>query len=342
MSKGNGRQATVTLKKENKKKNLALTKYIENFSFTDVATGSSDSISVNLNNLDKEFLNKWLPKKGMTLIPTINLTNWNKDGQNKSVKCGKFILDDFSLSGRPLVATIQAVSSPANSAFTTKQRTKTWKSITIKRIAKTIAKRYKLTLVYDAPTVKIKSIEQNNAADSSFLSDLCSDYALAMKIFAKKLVIYGEAKYEKKKAIKTIKESMMSEWSYETSITGTYTGCKYSYTDPKTNKTVKVKVGKGSRWLSTNGEAGSKADARKKAYAAVNNSNKEMSVLSFSLPADPALVASSNIKVTGLGKLNGKYFITEVTHKISTNSGYEMSIKARKIQQRLPKKKGSK
>lgn len=337
MSDNTGRKAFVILKKQGNNKDLDMSDYLESFTFTDVAAGSSDSISLGLENINKKFLDSELPKKGNVFIPKIKLCNWENDGNDREILCGKFTLDDFSVSGRPLSATLNAVSLPANSAFTTKQRTKTWKSITVQQIAKVIAGRYKLKLVYDASDISISSLEQNSTADSSFLNGICEDYALAMKIFADKLVIYSKARYESKKAVKVINESDMLSWLYNTTLTGTYTGCKYSYTNPSDNNTVTVNVGKGSRWLTANGEASSEADAQKKAYAAVNNSNEGMTELSFTILTDPKIIATANIKITGLGKLNGKYFIDQVSISVGGNGGTVMNVKSHRVQQRLPK-----
>ena len=54
--------------------------------------------------------------------------------------------------------------------------------------------------------------------------------------------------------------------------------------------------------------------------------------------ANPKMIATACIKITGLQNINGKYFVTKVTHNIGTK--YTMSVEARKVQQRLPKKKG--
>ena len=334
----NPRKAHVAISKLGSKKNRDLSEYLESFSYKDVAEGGSDTISVDLNNLNKNYLNSWQPNKGEQYSAVIITDNWNKEGEQKKMPCGTFTLDDYSLSGRPLTASLDMVSAPANSAFSTKERTKTWKSITIQQIAKKIASRYKMSLVYEADKITISTLEQNNKSDSSFLNDLCNDYGIAMKIFAKKLVLYKEARYEAKKAVVTIDETDMEpNWSINDTLAGTYTGCKFSYTDPKTNKTVKVQVGKGSRWLTINGEASSKADAQKRAYAAVNNSNKNQTKIKFSIFPNPKIIATACIKLTGFGALSGKYFVTAVNHSI-TPKGYLMTIEARKVQQRLPKK----
>ena len=39
-------------------------KYIKSFSYTDVASGESDSISVSLHNIDKKWINEYMPEKG--------------------------------------------------------------------------------------------------------------------------------------------------------------------------------------------------------------------------------------------------------------------------------------
>ena len=334
------RHAKVTLTNVSSKKHKDYSDYLKSFTYTDVYGDASDSFSADFDNKAMKYMSAWMPKKGNKFTASVLLSNWMEDGKNQKLKFGKFVLDDFSLSGRPLACTISAVSTPSSSAFSTKQRTKTWKKITIKQIAKKIAKRYKLSLVYDAEKITIKSIEQKDETDSSFLNSLCKDYGIAMKIFNSKLVIYSEARYEKKKAILSISEKDMLSWSYNDTVSGTYSGAKYSYQDPKKNKTIKVKVGKGSRWLTAQGEAGSKADAQKKAYAAVNNSNKDMTTIQFEIMANPKMIATACIKITGLKNINGKYFVTKVTHNIG--SRYTMSVEARKVQQRLPKKKKKK
>ena len=334
----NPRKATVSFQRIGAKTNRVLTDYLESFTYKDIAEGGSDSVSVSLINLNKNFLSKWLPRKGERYAATISAENWLADGKKAKFPCGTFTLDEYSVQGRPLTASLGMISAPASSAFSTKERTKTWKKVTIQQIARTIAKRYKLKLVYQAGTISIKNLEQNNKADSSFLNDLCNDYGIAMKIYANKLVLYSEASYEGKKTVITVDEKDMERWSVTDTLAGTYTGCKYSYTDPATNKTVKVQVGKGSRWLTINGEASSKADAQKRAFEAVNNSNKDKTKIKFDIFPTPKIYATCCIKLTGLGKLGGKYFVTGVNHTV-TPSGYRMSVEARKVQTRLKKKK---
>lgn len=51
------------------------------FSYTDVASGASDSISVGMNDRDRKWIGAWFPVKGDTLQPTIRTENWEQDGK---------------------------------------------------------------------------------------------------------------------------------------------------------------------------------------------------------------------------------------------------------------------
>ena len=187
------------------KKSLdGLTEQIE---YDDVASGASDTLSIQVFNKDMKFLKGWLPKKGDRITASLTFKNWTKEGADKKLSCGDFLLDEMKMTGGPLVATLGGISIPTNSAIKSTNRTKTWKKVSIKQIAQEIAKRYGLKLIFDGPNYTIKSIEQTDKSDSSFLYDLCKDYGLGMKVYKSKIVIWGKSKYEGKKATATIKRA---------------------------------------------------------------------------------------------------------------------------------------
>ena len=154
-----------------------------------------------------KFLKGWLPKKGDRITASLTFKNWTKEGADKKLSCGDFLLDEMKMTGGPLVATLGGISIPTNSAIKSTNRTKTWKKVSIKQIAQEIAKRYGLKLIFDGPNYTIKSIEQTDKSDSSFLYDLCKDYGLGMKVYKNKIVIWGKSKHEGKKATATIKRA---------------------------------------------------------------------------------------------------------------------------------------
>lgn len=300
---------------------------LEAFSYVDEASGSSDTISITLENADKKWLNEWFPEKGDKIMAYINKLNWEKQDENQGLYCGSFMVDDFDFSGRPLTVNIKGISSPRDEGFASTKRSKVWEQTNLKSVASEIASRSGISLTYDADDIPIKVIEQNEQVDSDFLKKLCDKYGLAMKTYANKIVIYDIAKYDKKDAIITIDESEMIDWSFKSTITGTYTGGKMQYTDAKTNKEYVVTVGDSKRLLEVNEKADSLEDARKQIVSKVNTANREEKTMSITIMAKDGVVATSNVAITGLGKADGKYSIDKVTHDLGSNYTMKLELK---------------
>ncbi len=310
--------------------------FVENFQYIDVASGESDSIELTLNNRDLRFM-KSMPKKGDKIIANITRHNWIKSGTSKTLKCGKFILDDLSYSEPPRTCMIGAVSIPAKGEFKSRKRTKTYKNITIREIAKTISRHAGVTLHYDAPRVHIKEIEQSKTPDSEFLLSLCSEYGLGIKIYNGKIVIFDEEKYEKKAVKTTIwrNRKMVESWNWNTTLQGTYTGAKVSYTVPNNSKTHHVTIGKKGRMLEVDVTAFSKMDAILKAKAKLAEENKKRTTATLTLfPPNKPIIATDTIRLKGFYKLSGKYYVDKVEHNVSS-SGYTQTLTVHKVSPRI-------
>lgn len=327
---------------------VKLTDRIETLSYTDVASGSSDSLEITVRNDDFKWLNSWLPKKGSKIAGKVVFQNWNAEGKNLKLNLGTHVLDDNSFSGGPLTAKLSALSKPASENFSSRERTKTWKKVTLKKIGQEIAGRYSLSLVYDAPTVSITAKEQSEKTDSAFLTDLCKDYGLGFKIYNSKLVIYNKTKYEKKEVVATLtRESFVDDqWDYADSLYGTYTGARISYKQTKKNKKtssseISIYVGlqsetaKGSRVLKINEQADSKTDAQYKAKARVDESNEQATTISGTIWANPKIAAGTTVQVKGMYSMNGKYFVDQVTTEVSSGSPTVMKVEMHKCYTRL-------
>lgn len=329
----NPRKASVSVKYNGKNIDRQIAEFITSFSYEDVASGESDCITLSLHNCLGKWDSSWFPKKGDKISADIVIENWKKTGDRTTFKCGNFTLDDLSFSGPPMQASIGAISVPAEEAFKCTKRTKTWKAITVQGIASEIAARSKTGLYYSGPSIAIQSLEQNDTTDCEFLYGLCESYGLAMKAFSNKIIIFDEADYESRKAVAIIDANDMESWSYNTTISGTYTGATISYTDPATEEDITVNVGSGSRILDVNEKADNRKDAELKACAKVNAANKKATTMSVTIMANIKIVASSNVEITGLGKMNGKYAVDKVKH--SVGSKYTMQLDLHLIQKRI-------
>ena len=315
-----------------------MAEYNEGFSYTDAATGQSDTISLKVDNRDLRWANKWLPKKGDKIKAVIKVKSWQKDGADQSFTCGKFCCDDLSYTGPALSCTIGGVSVPEGQAFRSTERTYTWERVTIEEMARKIGKRYKLAVTYDAPKITIKSMEQKGKTDCDFLNGVCNDYGLYIKVYYGKIIIYSVETYEAKKAVKTFSINDFEDWSYNTTLVGTYTGATIKYTRGDDDKELSLTVGGGKRILNISEKVDSKADAELKACAKVNKENREAVTMSATIMADLKIVAGVCIQIKDAYQLNGKYFVDKVKHDIGANGAYTMQLELHKVQTRIKTK----
>lgn len=330
------RQATVDMT-YNGKTAPQMAEYLSSFKYTDVASGSSDSISVELDDKDRRWISGWFPQKGDRLKPVINRHNWDKDGVTTKLICGTFVIDDFSISGGPICCIIEAVAIPSTSGFKATDRTCTYENTTLKEIGQTVAKRSGLPLVYDAPTVSIESVAQDKQTDCSFYNDLVVKYGLALKIYNDRLVVFDEAAYEAKDVVATLTEADFEPgWKWNTTLAGTYTGVRYQYTHTEKNKTFTVNVGGGDRILTCDDAANNQTEATLIALAKVNNANKNTTTMKITLRT-PALniVATNCIQINGLGQLSGKYYVEQAVTSVS--DGTKTTLSLRKVETRFKK-----
>ena len=295
---------------------------IESLTYTDNAADNSDSIDIILNAQDSKWLYGWMPEKGATLRPIIRGMNWEREGDRRTIECGLFVLDDVNYSDAPTTLQVGGVSKPSDSDFSELEREYIWKNTSIKRIGASIAARYGLEFSYDADDYDIECDEQDGT-DSSYYNQLCKYYGLVLKVFASKLWVYDREAYKEKKEVKTFRRSDIEPGSfqYSTTISGTFTGGHFSYSDPDTDKDIECSVGGGKRTKNVSRRATSVQDAAVQLCAELNNANHGNTSIRFTTDGEWAVSASDCIKISGYGKLDGKYFVDKVTHQVS-NGGF--------------------
>jgi len=269
------------------------------------------------------------------MTATIKALSWDAAGKDKSFSCGKFCCDDLSFSGPTLICKIGGVSVPEGQAFRVTERTKTWKNVTIKEIASQIGKRYGLTVKYDASNIKIATLEQSSKTDADFLNSLCEDYGLYIKVYYGKIIIYDADKYEAKAAVATYHINDLQDWSYNTTLTGTYTGATIKYTNGDDDEELTLKVGSGNRIYNVNEKVDSLADAQLKACARVNKENRSAVTMTATIRANLKIVSGVCIKIKGAYNLNGKYFIDKVTHNIDAEGAYTIDLEMHQVQEKI-------
>ena len=339
----NPRTVDVNLKYNGHTITTSMKDYIESVSYVDVYSGESDQLDITIQNINMRWLKgKWYPKKGDKIKGAFVFNNWNKAGKKLKLNCGTFIADEIKFSGGPLTGTISCLTLPSYSSFKATERTKTWESVTIADILREIAEKYQMGHEYKAPSITIESLEQSDKSDCSFLKSLCDDYALSIKIFNEGIIIYDQTAQEKRKSIATLKRSSFvnDKWDFIDSIQGTYTGAKISYKSSDDDEETDIYIGhipensEHARILNINETADSEGDARRKAAGKLDKANESATKLSGDIWPNPKIVAGATVTVTGMGKINGKYFVEKSTIKVS-ESGTTQSIEMHKCYKRL-------
>ncbi len=301
-----------------------ITPYLSSANYTD-AIDESDTISITLMDRDGKWVSDWVPQKEDRLSPSIGLYDWESPGSAAMVSCGEFMVDDYSFSGPPDTITMNGISAPLNLDFKETKRSKTWKEVTLSQIGAEVAGKYGLELLFDGSDIPILKTEQSQQTDAEFLKRTAEKYGFGLKLYSGKIVLFEYAKYEAADAKITIKKEEIRKWSYKSTMLGTYTGAKVSYTNPKSKEVVEIMVGKEGRLYNTTEKADSPADAERIALNALRNANRKETTVSFTIHPRMDIHASDITKIEGLGNLDGRYQVGKVIHQINRKD-YSMQI----------------
>lgn len=301
---------------------------IESLTYTDSAADESDSIDVAIDASEEKWINAWMPEKGATLRARIVGEHWEREGDTRKMECGLFVLDDIDFSASPSVLTVGGASKPSDTNFSELTRQTVWKNTSIKRIGETIAQRYGLGFSFDASDYEIEASEQDET-DSSFYNALCKKYGLILKVYAKMLWVYDRESYKEKRAVRSFSAGDIKPGSlkYTTTLSGTYTGGEFTYTNADKDCDISCAVGVGPRVKSINQEASSVQDAAAQLCAALNNANHGAVKLRFTVSGGAWDVSAGNtIELVGYGKMSGIYFVDKVTHTVSKSGGFSSAL----------------
>ena len=327
------RRARIKVLYNKKDISADLAPHLKSFSFNDVMSGEADDISLTLEVRGELWQGDWLPVKGDTLTVSIITKEWQAENEGeKELPLGLFEIDELDISAPPNEVKIKAVSVPDNAELRGVDKSRRWEDTTLKTIAKDIADGAKMELFFDGDNPDIKRAEQSQQSDLSFLAKLLKDHGLALKISDKKLIIFDELDYEKKKPIKTLTKEMLASFSLRTKTRDIYKACHVKYQKSDSDELIEYtftpdKEKKG-KTLEVNEEVKSLAEAEKLAKKKLREKNCEEITADIKLMGDFDLLAGNTIELKGFHSFDGKYIIVRGAHDIG--GGYSMSIDLRR------------
>ena len=304
------------------------------FTWKDNATGSADTVTLNLSNIGQKWMNGYFPSDKDVFKAWIQLSEWAADYKAGKLFCGTFMVDSLSYDGFPEKLALSGISTPTDCNFNVKQKNKSWEKTTVKTIMSDIAASAGISLVFDAEDISVDSVNQTGKTDLAFAYSLCSDYGLAIKLYNQKIVVYDQTVYEQKEARYDIDHSIFGgsgSYKINRQITTVYDSVKVQYTNGKKGDTLTYEYtipGKeGNRQLFLTTKAESYSDAEKKAKAALRENIRNSQTVTLKMMGSAKYMAADCFNLTGFGKLDGKYFIDSVTHSKSGGK-YTITITA--------------
>lgn len=280
--------------------------------------------------------------KGLSVQAIILRENWNGDGMDKVLDCGEFELDSITASGPPSEVSIKCTSIPYSSRIRQSTRNRAWEGCRLSGIAQEIAERGGMSCIFESEyDPEYERLEQVNYSDISFLSILCHNAGISLKVTNNILVLFNQAVYEAKDSVMTIAKGDGQYLKYRLnsgSADTEYDSCRVSYTDPETGALITASAfvedykedDEDNMQLEINTRVASVGEAQALAEKMLRLKNKYEYTASFDLPGNPELAAGVTIELVGWGPWSGKYIIKQSKHNAGS-SGYITSIDLRKV-----------
>lgn len=266
--------------------------------------------------------------------------NWNGDGSDKVLDCGQFELDSIDASGPPATVTIKATALPFSSQVRQTKRSQAWESYTLSGIAREMAARNGVACLYEsASDPYYDRVEQVKTSDISFLSALCHNAGISLKATANILVLFDQAAYEKKPAVKTIRRGDGSYTKYKLAVGKAdtqYASCRVSYSG--SGRCIEAiayvedykEDSDKNQQLEITARVGSIAEAKAMAEKQLRLHNKYARTATFTLLGDPDMLAGVTVLLADWGSWDGKYIVKQAKHTVSA-SGYTTAVTLRRV-----------
>ena len=303
---------------------------------TDKKEGESDDVSLTLLNSDRRWLDAWFPGTGDRVTVTLGYRNGEQLGPLL------FELDRVEFQGAPDTVRLQGLATPVTASLRQK-KTRAFEATTLDQIAAQIATDNGLTLVGSVPEFPLERVTQRNETDLNFLKNLAADYGLIFKVAdTTNLVFYREFELEAAEPTKTLTLADVYSYRVAKGTVGTHSSVKAQYLNPETGEYDSVELDADGAEVATptDGETDiasgdvlnirerfeSRAQAESKATEALRRANRGQYTLDLDMEGDPTMAAGTNIQMTGLGKLSGKYQVESVRHTLAKNQGYRSKV----------------
>ena len=322
----------VVVKYENKDITANITPSLIEVNYTDFMEGESDSVELVLQDVERRWQNAWYPQHG----DRVNVQIGYEDAP--LLPCGEFEIDEVELDGPPDVVRIKALAAGVKRSVRT-HKGRSYEKTTLAKIAQDVATRNKLKIKGKFENVPINYVAQAFESDIGFLKRLCDEYGYSFSIRGADLCVFKRAVLKAAKPTMLIDRTDVSSYRFRDKVHGVFKESQANYHDPHTKTLKKGKskdpAAKNNRssadTLKINVRAENDSQARLKADAALDRANEDQTGASLTLCGNVKLMAGINVQLTGFGRMDGKYTISQSRHRFSRSSGYSTEVELKRV-----------
>ncbi len=318
--------------------------YLLSVVYIDNEEDKADDLQIRIHDRDTVWLTSWLEDviqaaaaAKLKISATIKPENWGNDA---ALPTGDFELDSVGPAGPPAEVMIKGTALPFSSPIRQTRKSKAWESYNLSGIANEIAGNAGMACMYEASNDPFyRRVEQVKTSDIEFLSRLCHNAGISLKITDNMLVLFDQKDYEGKSPVFTIRRGSGKYIQYRlcTGAADTqYGSCRVSYTDPGSGKciegvyTASGEDAKSGQCLEITARVADAGEAKALAEKKLRLHNKFTRTASFTLPGNTALVAGVTVMLEGWGGWDGKYIIKQAKHTVDGSGGYTTQIVVRR------------
>ena len=325
---------TAVIKYANKDITADISPYMLELTYTDALEGESDTVDLQLEDVDGRWINAWYPEHGDTVDLQLGYAG------RPLLQCGEFEIDEIELHGPPDVATIKALSAGVKKSVRTRNG-RAYENTTLEAIAKDVARRNKLELVGKFETVSITRATQVFETDLAFLRRLADEYGYSFNVRGSKMTFFKVSKLKEGKTVYVItRQDCCSTYRLRDKVHGVVSEAEVTYHDPRAKRrrsvTVKDKAKQGNRTSADRARINVRAEndvqAKQKAQALLDK-NDDQTGATITLYGNTLLVAGVLVELQTFGKFDGRYLVTKSIHTMRRGSGYTTEVELKRLRE---------
>lgn len=253
----NPRRARVEVRFRGRNITRQIRSSLISFTYIDKACDEADELTIVLSDRSGRWRNRWYPMRvrgrNARLRAWITCDNWVNQGDRFRMYCGEFEVDscEFSTSSSGDIFTIKALSTPASSSLRRQQKSRSWEGVTLRRVARDIARQNNMRLSYNVPggDIVISRADQIRRSDLAFLTRLARDHGVAVKVANNRIVLFEESQFEQRPTVANYarretgavsgnrgRPGNIISMRLAHNISEVVDGCTVSYKDPRTGQ----------------------------------------------------------------------------------------------------------